>query len=278
MWSYKGTFHFDIGSGYGDLEYDFFRVDSEEDFDALIEYYRALWSRFNYLLDGYSTTKNDKELSPRVKSAMKEHDANICLAFMEEDSLEFSLKTRQMIVSRRSPENRYHTSYFNFFHFNTVSAYDYYEQGKAFEEIDFFSAAITYYTQAVNLDPNSSELLGIRGRAYLRIPEYDRALEDFTRAVQINPNDAEAYSSRGLAYAFTGDYDAAIADYDQAVKLGANDSFVYIQRGAVHESNGDIDLAKTDYAKARKLAPERVDVQEMIDTLKKRLNEGAAEN
>jgi hypothetical protein len=115
MWEYKGTSKIDVGAGYGVLEYDFFAINGEKEFWTLINYYRALWGRFNYFLDGYNTTENNMGLSPNVQAKMKEHNANLCLTFLEEEYKENNVRIRTMVVNEQKQDGTFDTSFFNFF-------------------------------------------------------------------------------------------------------------------------------------------------------------------
>jgi hypothetical protein len=127
MWDYKGTYKFDIGAGYGELEYDFFTINNDEDFSSLIDYYRAIWKRFDYFLDQHRITKDNKGLSPMVILAMKTHRANLCLTFRDE--VEDILKIRTMVVNREMSNGSYDTISFDFFRFVTDNALSHLKKG-----------------------------------------------------------------------------------------------------------------------------------------------------
>jgi len=115
MFEYKGIEKFDIGAGYGEYEYDFFIISNEKDFWSLINHYGAVYKRFNYLLYGYKTIENNNALSPDVQAKMKEHNANLCLTFLEDEFNENNISISQMIVNELLPDCLYNTYVFYFF-------------------------------------------------------------------------------------------------------------------------------------------------------------------
>jgi tetratricopeptide (TPR) repeat protein len=188
MWEYKGTSKFDIGAGYGVLEYDFFTINGEEEFGTLIDYYRSLWRRFDYFLDGYHTTENNTELSPNVQTKMKEHNANLCLTFLEEEYKENNVRIRTMIVNEQKQDGTFDTRDFNFFLLkrNTVSIYV--EQASFCAKEGLYIAAVAYYSEAIKLRPDIALLYTCRGNAYSRRRDYESAKADFLKALEIDPN------------------------------------------------------------------------------------------
>jgi Tfp pilus assembly protein PilF len=66
--------------------------------------------------------------------------------------------------------------------------------------------------------PNARAYLK-RGITYRGKGDNDRAIADFTQAIQLDPKSTQAYVNRGFAYDDKGDDDRAIADYSQAIQL-----------------------------------------------------------
>ena len=59
-----------------------------------------------------------------------------------------------------------------------------------------------------------------RGQAYLDQGECDKAIADYTEAIRLDPNSTDAYFNRGIAYQKKGDKAKAEEDSAQAKKLG----------------------------------------------------------
>ena len=58
--------------------------------------------------------------------------------------------------------------------------------------------ALTDFSQAIRLDPKSSEAYGERARLFLRKSLFDEALPDLDKAVELNPKDALAQRNLGM--------------------------------------------------------------------------------
>jgi tetratricopeptide (TPR) repeat protein len=256
MWEYKGTSKFDIGEGYGELEYDFFTITSEKEFWSLTNFYGSLWRRFDYFLDGYDTTENNTDLSPKVQAKMKEHNVNLCLTFSEEEYKENNVRIRTMIVNEQKQDGTFDTSFFCFYLLKGNNLKTYCEQAVYCEKEGLYNAAIAHYSKAIELRPDSASLYSVRGNAYAKREDYNSAIEDFTKAIKINVNYMPAYIGRGQMYSFKRNYDAAIVDYTQAIQLDPNNGGVYCNRGENLVAKGSYDEAFKDFAKAIELNPD----------------------
>jgi len=230
MFEYKSTENFDIGAGYGEYEYDFFAINSEDDFRELMNHYRAVYERFDYFLDGYRTVKNNTRLSPVVKAKMKEHNANLCLTLKEEKFKENNVSVKQMVVNEQKPDGIYKTYFFNFYRFALgLRAKDFLERGRAYAESGLHNAAIRYFSCAIELDPGLMFAFIYRGVSYLDRRNYGKAIEDFTQAINSNPEESRnpkessVFSLRGLAYKESGDFEKAKADLSKALELNPGD-------------------------------------------------------
>jgi tetratricopeptide (TPR) repeat protein len=170
------------------LEYDFFTIDGEEEFWALINFYGAMWKRFDYYLDGYDTTENNTGLSPNVQSKMKEHNANLCLTFMEEEHKENNVQIRTMVVNEQKQDGTFDTSFFNFYLFKANNFGKYLEQGLFCAKKGLYNAAVAYYSEAIKLKPDLAVPYVCRGIAYSQRKAYKSAKADFLKALEIDPN------------------------------------------------------------------------------------------
>jgi tetratricopeptide (TPR) repeat protein len=82
-----------------------------------------------------------------------------------------------------------------------------------------YEEAIAQFNKALELDPNQTSSIAIRGRCYVKLNQYDRAIADLNTAIARNYDLAYSYYYRGLAYEGKGQRDQAIGDFNQAVKL-----------------------------------------------------------
>jgi len=226
MFEYKGTEKFDIGAGYGKLEYDFFTINDEDDLWPLIYHYDAIYRRFDYYIDGYEIVENNTALSPIVQAKMNEYNANLCLTLIEEKLNKNNVGIRQMFVNEKKPNGIYETYIFCFYHFVTIKARDYLERGCAYAKSGLHNAAIRYFSRVINLDKSMGFAFIYRGLSYLEKKEYDKAIEDFTQAINNNSEESGAFSLRGFSYKEVGDFEKAREDFETALKINPNDEMV----------------------------------------------------
>ena len=62
-----------------------------------------------------------------------------------------------------------------------------------------------------------------RGNAAADRKDYDTAISEFTEAIRLDPQSDGAYHGRASAYADKGEYARAVADYNEAIRLAPDD-------------------------------------------------------
>lgn len=112
-----------------------------------------------------------------------------------------------------------------------------------------YDEAISYFTRAINDNPNDAIAYNNRGLAYSKRPEilrnishsylpdddyhirsnYALAISDYTKAIEINPNYAEAYANRALVYYIKKEYDKSWDDVHKAETLGFKVDHSFLQ-------------------------------------------------
>lgn len=151
---------------------------------------------------------------------------------------------------------------------------------KAFERSDF-PAAATYFTRAMQLKPNCTELYLYRGACYETTDQWKKAIADYSHVIALGqdkmirlhvaPSEtksvpfekwpsvsvfmAEALKRRARCYCFLNDHKAALADMNIAVKQEPEDRWTVEFRGSVLTSSKQFAKAVADYQKAEILEP-----------------------
>ena len=82
--------------------------------------------------------------------------------------------------------------------------------------LDFYYQALVYYEMALNLKPDSSNILTSKGRTLTRLGKYDEALDIFAQALDLSPDNTYTWESIGDVYTELGDTDKADAAYARA--------------------------------------------------------------
>ena len=122
-----------------------------------------------------------------------------------------------------------------------------------------YEAAITHYTNAIELKPDLVNVYNNRGNVYADKGDIENAIKDFTTAIQLIqlPSDlASAHNNRGSAYADKGELDNAIKDYDKAIQLNPDHAEAYYNRGNAYADKSELGNAIRDYTKAIELKPD----------------------
>jgi tetratricopeptide (TPR) repeat protein len=110
--------------------------------------------------------------------------------------------------------------------------------------------AISHYTHAIELDPDSAEAYYNRALAFQAVAEPERALADYSRAIELRPAYAEAHNNRGNLYAAGGQFDPAIRDFTRAITLRPQYTEALANRGHAYQATGKYREAVADYSKA----------------------------
>merc|ERR1719147_129199 len=88
----------------------------------------------------------------------------------------------------------------------------------AFSEANWESA-ISLFTDAILLNPNSAAMFAKRGTCYIKTKKPNACIRDCDRAIQLNPDNASAYKFRGRAYRLLGKFTEAAKDLATACKI-----------------------------------------------------------
>ncbi len=103
----------------------------------------------------------------------------------------------------------------------------YSSRGNAYQLSGQFDQAVSDYSKALEIMPQSADTYKNRGSAHLKNKKYNQAIEDFNKAIAINSGFAESYLDRGNAYLYKGQYNQAISDYSKAIAMDQASAFPY---------------------------------------------------
>jgi len=136
-----------------------------------------------------------------------------------------------------------------------MDAKTYNDLGESYQREGNNANAISYFTHAIQLDPQFAKAYCNRGLIYRYRNEYDKAIADYNVAIQLDPHFALAYNNRGYAYYCKGEYDKAVADCDRAIQLDPTYITAYINRGRTHRTARNYEKAMADYSRLIELSP-----------------------
>lgn len=133
-----------------------------------------------------------------------------------------------------------------------------------------YSAAISDYNRALQIDPDNSRAYSQRGVAYYKLKAYKEAFGDYAQALQLNPSFAEAYYNRGTARRKLGYAQGALQDFNQAIRFEPRNAQAFKKRGITRAELGDQPGAIADLQQAAKLFSDQgktVSFQSTLDLL-----------
>jgi tetratricopeptide (TPR) repeat protein len=130
------------------------------------------------------------------------------------------------------------------------TADEYISQGKKFFTAAQYDQAITAFSEALKLNPQSIQAYNNRGIAYCNKNDFDQAISDFSRIIEIDPKFGKAYNNRAVAYMIKGEKDKARLDVAKAKSLG-----IPVNQMLIDSLKPDEEKAKVEAAPGNAPAP-----------------------
>jgi tetratricopeptide (TPR) repeat protein len=118
-----------------------------------------------------------------------------------------------------------------------------------------YNAAITDFTRAIQLDPNSAKLYAYRAESWGAKHNRDQEIADLNQAIRLEPRNTQYLLSRAGAWSSQGRHDEAMADYNAAIRLEPNNPAPYVARGNEWRRHIKLGLALADYDRAIQIDP-----------------------
>ena len=110
----------------------------------------------------------------------------------------------------------------------------YYNYGCVYAKQGNFTKAISYFTKAIQINPNLAQSYCNRGAAYEEQGNLSHAISDYAKAIEIKPDFPEAYFNRGVVYVKQGNLLKAILDYTKAIEMDTGSISSYFCLFCVH--------------------------------------------
>jgi tetratricopeptide (TPR) repeat protein len=115
--------------------------------------------------------------------------------------------------------------------------------------------AVRDFSEAIRIDPTSSDGLLARGEAHFKLGQTERAIADYSAALAHDPQQAAGFRARGMAHLYLGKNDLALADLSKAIALGESDPqlltpielfYARRSRGTIYDSRQQYDREIAD--------------------------------
>ena len=112
--------------------------------------------------------------------------------------------------------------------------YVYKERAESYRCVKSNKAAISDYTKAIVLQPQSPRYLQSRGYMYYQMKEYQKALTDLDEAIELDRMHPKALLTRGRVYYQLKKPDDALRDLNDALNYGSQNKKTHIYLGYVY--------------------------------------------
>ncbi|XP_029943118.1 small glutamine-rich tetratricopeptide repeat-containing protein alpha [Salarias fasciatus] len=118
-------------------------------------------------------------------------------------------------------------------------------------KVENFSAAVSFYSQAIAINPHNAVYYCNRAAALSKLGNYSGAVQDCEQAINIDPQYSKAYGRMGLALSSLNRHSEAVSFYQKALQLDpSNETYRSNMRIAQDKSQdgpspgvGGVDLA-----------------------------------
>jgi len=129
------------------------------------------------------------------------------------------------------------------------------QAGQAWLLAGSFSRARDVQTAALELTPDSVELLIDRSQAKAADKLYFQAVDDLNQALELDPSRIDALIFRASAYRFLDNFDMALEDVDKALSMHPDQPDALLEKGNLHRLKGETDKARKAWLALLEAAP-----------------------
>ncbi len=135
------------------------------------------------------------------------------------------------------------------------------KETKAYLELGYFyqqhmnPLAISYYQNALNVDPNNVEIHYNLGKMYQDMGNIEEAEQQYRAAIEVDPKHVPSLNNLGYIYLIEDEtkMEDAVQLFTQAIQANPNQAYLYCNRGLAYESLEMYDKARADFEHSLKL-------------------------
>jgi len=117
------------------------------------------------------------------------------------------------------------------------------------------SEAVSYYTEALQIDPYSVVIHNNLGLSLAKQGRLDEAISHYSEALRIDPAFVYAHNNLGIALVNVGRFDEAISHYSEALRIDPAFADAHNNLGIALAKQGRLDEAISHYSKALLIRP-----------------------
>ena len=123
-----------------------------------------------------------------------------------------------------------------------------------------YSEALTSYTAAMGIAPESVTLLSARAELFIEMNQPENALTDYATIIRIDENNDDALYRRGLLYLQMKNYGLAQADFEKILAINPRTYYGRVGIASLCKLKGEYDEAERIYLYLMEKFPEQVDL------------------
>ena len=126
-------------------------------------------------------------------------------------------------------------------------------QANIHKQLKKYDTAISYFEEAIKLNPNFSEAYNNLGNTKKRVGKIDEAISCFEKAIQLKENNIEAYLNLANIYKENRYFNELIKIYEKILSFNKNDIKTLYNLGSAYLFLGDIHNGKYYFEKIIKI-------------------------
>ena len=126
-------------------------------------------------------------------------------------------------------------------------------QANIHKQLKKYDTAITYFEEAIQLNPNFSEAYNNLGNIKKRIGKIEEAISCFKKAIELKENNILAYFNLANTYRENRYFNELIETYEKILSFNPNDIKTLYNLGSVYLFLGEISMGKNFFEKIIKI-------------------------
>ena len=129
------------------------------------------------------------------------------------------------------------------------------EQGEIEANKQNFAKALTFFDEAIRMDPSFDCSYGDKALVLDLIGKYNESINLYSKALELNPKNPITWYNKGLTFLHLKKIDEAIKCFDNAISNDEAYSKAWYNKGKCFEMQGNVEKAQFCLSTAKKLDP-----------------------